>query len=55
MASLHMMVKDKVIGVLNVYTTNPYNFTKADINLLSTVANQVVLAIEKTELIVKTK
>jgi signal transduction protein with GAF and PtsI domain len=55
MASLPMMVKDKVIGVLNIYTTNPYNFTKADINLLSTVANQAAVAIEKTELIVKTK
>jgi len=55
MASLPMMVKDKVIGVLNIYTTSPYNFTKADINLLSTVANQAAVAIEKTELIVKTK
>lgn len=55
MASIPMMVKDKVIGVLNVYTTNLYNFTKTDINLLSTVANQAAVAIEKTELIVKTK
>ncbi|MHC2994974.1 MAG: GAF and ANTAR domain-containing protein [Candidatus Atribacteria bacterium] len=55
MASVPMMVKDKVIGVLNVYTTNSYDFTKTDINLLSTVANQAAVAIEKTELIVKTK
>jgi len=55
MASLPMMVRDKVIGVLNVYTTNPYDFTRTDINLLSTVANQAAVAIEKTELIVKTK
>jgi len=55
MASLPMMVKDKVIGVLNIYATSHYNFTKADLNLLSTIANQAAVAIEKTELIVKTK
>ncbi len=55
MASVPMMVRDKIIGVLNVYTTNPYNFTKTDVNLLSTVANQAAVAIEKTELIVETK
>ncbi len=55
MASIPMMVKDKVIGVLNVYTNKPYEFTKADISLLSTIANQAAVAIEKTELIVKTK
>jgi len=55
MASIPMMVKDKVIGVLNVYTNKPYEFTKADITLLSTIANQAAVAIEKTELIIKTK
>ncbi len=55
MASVPMMVNSKVIGVLNVYTTTLYNYTKADISLLSTVANQAAVAIEKTELIVKTE
>ncbi|GAB4113226.1 MAG: hypothetical protein Kow00103_04830 [Candidatus Caldatribacteriota bacterium] len=55
MASIPMMVRDKVIGVLNVYTNKPYEFSKAEITLLSTVANQAAAAIEKTELIVKTK
>lgn len=55
MASIPMMVKDKVIGVLNVYTNKPYEFNKAEITLLSTIANQAAVAIEKTELIVKTK
>ena len=55
MASIPMMVKDNVIGVLNVYTNKPYEFTKAEISLLSTVANQAAVAIEKTELIVRTK
>lgn len=55
MASIPMMVRDKVIGVLNVYTNRPYEFTKAEITLLSTIANQAAVAIEKTELIVRTK
>lgn len=55
MASIPMMVKDKIIGVLNVYTNRPYKFTKAEVILLSTIANQAAVAIEKTELIVRTK
>jgi len=55
MASIPMMVKDKVIGVLNVYTNKPYEFSKAEVTLLSTIANQAAVAIVKTELIVKTK
>ena len=55
MVSVPMLVKKKVIGVVNCYTTFVYKFTKSDINLLSTVANQAAVAIENTELMVKTK
>ncbi|KUK98630.1 MAG: putative antitermination regulatory protein, ANTAR and GAF domain [Atribacteria bacterium 34_868] len=55
MASIPMMVKDKVIGVLNVYTNKPYKFSSAEVTLLYTVANQAAVAIEKTALIIKTK
>ena len=55
MLSVPMLVKDEVIGVLNVYTVDAYEFTKTDIDLLSAVANQAAVAIENTELIVKTK
>ncbi|MDD4202686.1 MAG: GAF domain-containing protein [Candidatus Omnitrophica bacterium] len=55
MLSVPMLVKDKTIGVVNVYTIKKYEFTKSDIYLLSTVANQAAVAIENTELIVKTK
>ncbi|MFH1309855.1 MAG: GAF domain-containing protein [Candidatus Omnitrophota bacterium] len=55
MLSVPMMVKDSVIGVINVYTTKLYKFTKSDIALLSVVANQAAVAIENTELMVKTK
>jgi signal transduction protein with GAF and PtsI domain len=55
MLSVPMMVKNKVIGVINCYTTKSYEFTENDIDLLITVANQAAVAIENTELLVKTK
>jgi len=55
MISVPMLVKNRVIGVVNCYTTSVYKFTKSDISLLSTVANQAAVAIENTELMVKTK
>jgi signal transduction protein with GAF and PtsI domain len=55
MVSVPMMVKNRVIGVINCYTVSLYKFTKSDVKLLSTVANQAAVAIENTELIVKTR
>jgi len=55
MLSVPMMVKKKIIGVINLYTTAPYKFTKADIDLVSAVASQAAVAIENTELMVKTR
>ena len=55
MLSVPMLVKGKVIGVINCYTTTEYKFTESDIDLLSVVANQAAVAIENTELMVKTK
>ena len=55
MVSVPMMVKNRVIGVINCYTTVAHKFTKGEIELLTTVANQAAVAIENTELIVKTK
>jgi len=55
MLSVPMIVKDDVIGVINCYTTEEHEFTKHDIDLLSTVANQAAVAIHNTELMVRTK
>jgi len=55
MLSVPMMVKNRVIGVINCYTTTLYEFSESDIDLLTTVANQAAVAIENTELLVKTK
>ena len=50
-----LVVKGKAIGVLNCYTTKPHKFTKTETSVLTAVANQAAVAIENTELIVKTK
>ncbi|MGC8976807.1 MAG: GAF domain-containing protein [Candidatus Ratteibacteria bacterium] len=55
MLSVPMIVKNKVIGVLNVYTTEPHEFTKREIEIISSIANQAAIVIENTELLVKTK
>jgi len=47
--------KEKIIGVLNCFTSSPHQFSHTDINLLTTVANQAAVAIRTTELIVKTR
>ena len=50
-----MIVKDKVIGVIDCYTQKPHKFSDTEINILTAVANQAAVAIENTELLVKTK
>ncbi|MCM8767571.1 MAG: GAF and ANTAR domain-containing protein [Candidatus Omnitrophica bacterium] len=55
MLSVPMIVKNKTIGVLNVYTTHPYKFTEKEIEIISSIANQAAIVIENTELLVKTK
>ncbi|MBI5144199.1 MAG: GAF and ANTAR domain-containing protein [Candidatus Omnitrophica bacterium] len=53
--SVPLSVKGRVIGVLNNYTSYPHKFTKDEINILTTVANQAAIVIENAELMVKTK
>jgi signal transduction protein with GAF and PtsI domain len=50
-----MSLKGRVIGVLNLYTSELHKFTKGEIELLSSIAAQAALVIENTELMVKTK
>lgn len=50
-----LSVRGKVIGVINCYTSYPHKFSKTEIDVLTSVANQAAIAIENTELIVKTK
>ena len=55
MLSVPMAVKDRVIGVINCYTSVPHEFTETEKNLFNAVANQAAVAIFNTELMVKTK
>lgn len=55
MLSVPMCVKNKVIGVLNVYTSKPHDFTEREIEIISSIANQAAIVIENTELMVKTQ
>lgn len=50
-----LAVKGKVIGVINCYTSTPHNFSETEINILTSIANQAAVAIENTELMVKSK
>lgn len=55
MLSVPMIVKNRPIGVLNVYTNYRHKFTKKEIEIISSIANQAAIVIENTELLIKTK
>ena len=50
-----LTVKGKVIGVVNCYTSTPHDFTETEIEVLTSIANQAAVAIENTELMVKSR
>jgi len=49
-----MVVKEKAIGIVNVYTKEPHHFTEEEINVLQMVANQAAVAVENTKLMEET-
>lgn len=51
MLSVPLTVRDKVIGVLNCFTSAPRKFSKEQIALFSTLANQTALALENARLV----
>lgn len=56
MVGVPLKLKDeRIIGVLNCFTSEPHAFSNTEINLFTAVANQAALAILNTELMVKTK
>ncbi|MGE5308185.1 MAG: GAF domain-containing protein [Deltaproteobacteria bacterium] len=50
-----LAVKGKVIGVLNCYTPKMHEFSEGEIEIVTSIANQAAIAIENTELIVRSK
>ncbi len=55
MLSVPLVVKEKVIGVINCYSQRPRRFSEVEVYLLTGVASQAAVAIENTELMVKTR
>lgn len=50
MLSVPMIVKEKAIGIINVYTKTPHHFTKEETDVLQLIANQAAVAVENTKL-----
>ncbi|MDD5504368.1 MAG: GAF and ANTAR domain-containing protein [Candidatus Omnitrophica bacterium] len=50
-----LKVKNKIIGVLNLYTSQEHDFTESEIRILATVASQAAVVIENSQLLIKTK
>lgn len=53
--SVPLIVDDEAIGVLNSYKNYIHEFSKDEVDLLSAVANQMAIAIQKTKLISEKK
>ena len=53
--SVPLAVKGRVIGVINCYTSRLHDFTEAEVTVLTTIANQAAIAIENTELLVRSR
>ena len=53
LACVPLMVRERVIGVLNCYTEKLHVFTEDEIAVLTTLGNQVAVAIENSKLMVK--
>jgi len=54
MLAVPMIVKERVIGVINVYTKDPHEFDQDEIDALQIVANQAAVAVENTKLMEET-
>lgn len=50
MLAVPMVVKDKAIGVINVYTKQPHSFQQNEIDVLQIIANQAAVSVENTKL-----
>lgn len=49
-----MVIKDKAIGTVNVYTQDLHEFTQEEVRVLQMIANQAAVAIENTKLMEET-
>jgi signal transduction protein with GAF and PtsI domain len=51
--SVPMMIREKIVGVINSYTSMPHRFTTEEVKLMQAIANQAAIAIEHATLIEK--
>jgi signal transduction protein with GAF and PtsI domain len=51
--SVPMMIREKIVGVINSYTSMPHRFTTDEVKLMQAIANQAAIAIEHATLIEK--
>lgn len=51
MLAVPMVVKEKAVGVISIYTKEPYVFNDEEIDVLQMVANQAAVAVENTKLV----
>lgn len=49
--SVPMLVRGKAVGVINTYTSVPYQFSREETKILQAIANQAAIAIEHTTLL----
>ncbi|MGQ9623080.1 MAG: GAF domain-containing protein [Candidatus Caldatribacteriaceae bacterium] len=55
LVSLPLVVRGKVIGVLNLYTSEPREFAAEEIKLLTAIANQAAIVIENHRLLMESE
>lgn len=53
--SIPLIFKNNIIGVLNCYTAKSYRFSKNEINILKSIANQAAIVIENFRLVVESR
>ena len=54
-AAIPLKIGDRILGVLDVQNTIPYSFSPSDINTLQTLADQLAIAVNNTELFAETQ
>lgn len=55
LVSLPLLVRGKVIGVLNLYTSEPRDFSESEIHLLTAIASQAAVVIENHRLLLESQ
>lgn len=53
--SVPLHVKGKVTGVLNIYTSEPHEFSDYEVSILKTVADQAAIIIENYRLVIESR